>query len=83
MGLCGDRQLGYLLRSWYYTIPGGEGLWHSTSLHLQLEAVTPLICILLLRDIVPPHVIAFVDNQASLQALKKGYGRDVSIHGLW
>ena len=48
----------------------------------MLEAVTPLICFLLLRDLAPSHVIAFVDNQASLQALREGYGRDVSINGL-
>ena len=48
----------------------------------MLEAVTPLICLVLLREVLPSYVLAFVDNQASLQALRKGYGRDVSINGL-
>ena len=47
-----------------------------------LEAVTPLITLVLLKDLLPSQVLSFVDNQASLQALKKGYGRDASINGL-
>lgn len=48
-----------------------------------LEAVTPLIiALVLLKDMLPAHIMSFVDNQASLQALKKGYGRDASVNGL-
>ena len=47
-----------------------------------LEAVTPLITLVLLKDILPSQVLSFVDNQASLQALRKGYGRDASVNGL-
>ena len=46
-----------------------------------LEAIAPVIACVLMRDLVLHHILAFVDNQASLQALKKGYGRDVSING--
>ncbi len=47
-----------------------------------LEAVTPLVTIVLLQRSLPSRLLAFVDNQASLQALKKGYGRDPSVNGL-
>ena len=47
-----------------------------------LEAVTPLITMVLMQRCVCQQILAFVDNRASLQALRKGYGRDASINGL-
>ena len=47
-----------------------------------LEAIAPVIACVLMRDLLSHHLLAFVDNQASLQALKKGYGRDFAINGL-
>lgn len=40
-----------------------------------LEMVAHLIPLLVLRALAPQLVIAYVDNQAGLQALKKGYGK--------
>ena len=47
-----------------------------------LEAITPVIATVLMRDLLSQKILAFIDNQASLQALKKGYGRDMSVNGL-
>ncbi len=47
-----------------------------------LEAIAPVIACVLMRDFLSQHLLAFVDNQASLQALRKGYGRDFAINGL-
>ena len=47
-----------------------------------LESIAPVIACVLMRDMVSSNILAFVDNQASLQALRKGYGRDISINGL-
>ena len=48
-----------------------------------LEAITPIIATVLMRGQCPKFLLVFVDNQASLQALRKGYGRDTSVNGLW
>ena len=47
-----------------------------------LEAITPVIATVLMRDLLSQKILAFIDNQASLQAFKKGYGRDMSVNGL-
>ena len=47
-----------------------------------LEAIAPIIATVLMRGQCPKFLLVFVDNQASLQALRKGYGRDTSVNGL-
>lgn len=41
-----------------------------------LEMTAHLIPLLVLRDSLPNFVVAYMDNQAGLQVLKKGYGKD-------
>ena len=47
-----------------------------------LEAVAPLIVIAAFHLTPPKFLVIYVDNQAALQALIKGYGRDGTINGL-
>ena len=45
-----------------------------------LELLAPTIAMCLFASQVDPYLIAFVDNTASLAALNKGYGRDISVN---
>lgn len=45
-----------------------------------LEMVAHVIPILLLRHLLPHLVVAYVDNQAGMQALGKGYGKDPRVN---
>ena len=47
-----------------------------------LEAIAPLITLLLMKSRLAAYVILFVDNQAALAALQKGYGKDEHINNL-
>ncbi len=47
-----------------------------------LEAIAPVICLVLGHRHLNQFVVIYVDNQAALQALTKGYGRDPSVNNL-
>lgn len=47
-----------------------------------LEAIAPLITLLLMKSRLASYVILFVDNQAALSALQKGYGKDEHINNM-
>lgn len=47
-----------------------------------LEAIAPVIATVVMRNHCSKFLLVFIDNQASLQALRKGYGRDQNVNGL-
>ena len=47
-----------------------------------LEAITPLLALIILQSRLAKYVVLFVDNSAALAALQRGYGKDDQINNL-
>ena len=47
-----------------------------------LEITAQLISLVVMKDLLPPLIVSFCDNQAGLAALQKGMGRDENINRL-
>lgn len=47
-----------------------------------LELLAPILLISTLNRKLPRFLIAFIDNQAGLQAIQKGYGSDPAVNGM-
>eukprot|EP00438_Fugacium_kawagutii_P035819 Skav235285 [mRNA] locus=scaffold874:522184:536384:- [translate_table: standard] len=48
-----------------------------------LEMLAHLLPLVVLRGILPPMVVAYIDNQPGLQALHKGYTKDLVTNGFF
>ena len=47
-----------------------------------LEAIAPLLLLLIMRSHIDKYILLFIDNQSALSALRRGYGGDETINNL-
>ena len=47
-----------------------------------LELLAPIVLVASLHQVLPKFLVAFIDNQAGLMAITKGYGSDKAVNGM-
>ena len=68
----------------YGTVPKSllRAYCHRKAFIYFLEAIAPLLTLVIMKPVIEEYVILFIDNQSALSALQKGYGKDVHVNNL-